>query len=97
MNLDKIIMGVGKEHSGYPSIEALVAASAMANASLTPEEKAERRSKREELEKKRRLVTMVRQGICPICGSKLHRGKKDKKNDYKRSWDCTTCGSIHSI
>ena len=33
----------------------------------------------------------IQQGICPHCEGKLIRGKKDKKNDYMRTWKCSSC------
>lgn len=35
--------------------------------------------------------SLICRGICPKCNSKLIRGKKDKKNGYKRTWRCESC------
>ena len=60
---------------------------------LTPEERAERNRIYEEYRKKQRISAFIQQGTCPNCSSKLIRGKKDKKNDYKRMWTCKSCDS----
>ena len=41
--------------------------------------------------------TLIRENTCPYCKSKLVRGKRDKKNGYKRKWTCTGCGNNHYI
>jgi predicted SprT family Zn-dependent metalloprotease len=39
----------------------------------------------------KRVTAYMNQGKCPDCLGKLIRGKKDKKNDYKRAWRCEKC------
>ena len=39
----------------------------------------------------KRVKEYIQQGICPYCEGKLIRGKKDKKNNYKRTWNCVKC------
>lgn len=34
---------------------------------------------------------------CPDCSGKLMRGRKQKKNDYKRTWRCADCENIHTM
>lgn len=93
MNIDKQIVDMS---SAYPSNELL---SALAASRHLPERKRDAflEQSKEELEKRQRTRNMIRQSICPICGGKLSRGKKDKKNDYKRKWTCTNCKSEYTI
>ena len=57
-----------------------------------PKDEQERILKEREVEKEHKRVNwFLSQGKCPYCGSKLERGKKDKKNGYKRIWNCKTC------
>lgn len=57
-----------------------------------PKEEQERILKERADEKERKRVAWcLSQGKCPYCGNKLVRGKKDKKNGYKRIWTCKTC------
>ena len=60
----------------------------------SPEVKAWRQAKSEE----RRRHNLVLQNICPgvECDGTLVRGKKNKKNDYKRDWKCEKCSSVYS-
>lgn len=39
----------------------------------------------------------IRDNDCPTCGGILVRGKRNKKNDYKREWACTECFEVHTI
>lgn len=48
-------------------------------------------------EDERMRQNCIRKGICPTCQSELIRGKRNKKNDYKREWGCTNCFSVHTI
>jgi len=62
--------------------------------------KAEREKMRQEHEAIRNeeiRCSQVRQGICPSCKGKLTRGKKDKQNNYKRSWGCKECKKVHLV
>jgi len=57
-----------------------------------PKEEQERILKeREEYKERKRFNWSLSQGKCPHCDSKLERGKKDKNNDYKRTWTCKIC------
>jgi uncharacterized protein with PIN domain len=81
-------------------LSLIMAASAISDSNLTPEQRAVREVKRrasEHLEKQRKVHTMIRQSTCPICNGKLNRGKKDKNNNYKRTWNCTNCESVYTI
>lgn len=60
---------------------------------LTPEEKQTRKEEREKREEEYRINKCVQQGKCPHCNSKLIRGKKDKNNNYIRTWTCLRCDS----
>lgn len=65
---------------------------AKARFNALPKEEQERILKERADEKERKRVNwFLSQGKCPYCGSKLERGKKDKKNGYKRIWNCKTC------
>jgi RNase P subunit RPR2 len=94
---EKELIGiVGNEVSPYALLGSLMIASANQNSKLTPEQKAERDEKRRLLSEERIRLTKIIKNICPDCEGKLIRGKKDKKNGYKRIWACTNCGNSHS-
>lgn len=97
MNEKQLISLLGGGISHYALLSSLLVASARADSKLTAEEKAERSERRRLLseEKARRAKIMNR--TCPSCEGKLIRGKRDKKNDYKRSWDCRDCGVAHTL
>lgn len=85
---------------GYPSmaeISALLTAATIRENNLTPEEREKRKHEREEVREAHRVAVCIRQGECPECHKKLVRGKKNRKNDYKRDWLCENCDSIHSL
>lgn len=42
-------------------------------------------------QEQKRVSACINQGQCPNCLGKLLRGKKDKKNGYKRTWKCLMC------
>lgn len=99
MKSDKIIksvIGIGSSPDPYALISSLLVASAREKAKLTDEEKAERRERRRQAEEQRIRKALVLKGICPDCKGNLVRGKKDKKNDYKRVWTCKSCGNPHT-
>jgi len=48
------------------------------------------KAREEDAEHKRR-EQCIQQCICPNCGKRLIRGKKDKHNDYMRTWSCQNC------
>jgi RNase P subunit RPR2 len=64
-----------------------------------PKEEQERITAEREVEKEqeiireeqKRITACIQQGKCPDCSGKLIRGKKDKKNGYKRTWTCMKC------
>lgn len=60
---------------------------------LTPEEKQARKKEREKRDEEYRVSKCINQGKCPYCDSKLIRGKKDKHNNYIRTWTCLKCDS----
>jgi uncharacterized protein with PIN domain len=91
-NREQLIQLVGRGDSPYSLINEMMAATATSKSNHVSS-----RSEREELEKQRRTQIMIRQNICPICGGKLSRGKKNKHNGYKRTWTCTNCSSIYTI
>jgi hypothetical protein len=94
---EKELIGiVGNGASSYAWINSLLVASARNNSKLTAEEKAEREEKRRLLAEERIRKAKIIENVCPACEGKLIRGKKDKKNDYKRMWTCKDCGSSHT-
>lgn len=96
MDEKALIQGLGYGASPYALISSMVAASAHADSKLTTEERAEREERRRILEEERIRFSKISQGICPNCNSKLTRGKKDRKNNYKRTWTCNGCGLLHT-
>lgn len=63
----------------------------------TKEEKENIRKNLEEKNQERKRTNKIISSICPTCDGKLIRGKKDKKNDYKRIWKCKECNQEHLI
>ena len=59
--------------------------------SLPQEEQDRITSEREAIQEQKRANACISQGKCPHCLGKLIRGKKDKKNGYKRTWKCLKC------
>jgi len=53
--------------------------------------KEEEAKTREAIQEQKRVNACINQGKCPKCLGKLIRGKKDKKNGYKRTWKCLSC------
>ena len=93
MNVNKQIVDMS---SAYPSNELVPA---LAASRYLPERKryAFLKKSKEEIEKRQRIRNMIRKSMCPICGGKLNRGIKIKKNDYKRKWTCTNCKNEYII
>jgi len=78
----------------YPSITELLLMTQQAKKrfkSLPQEEQDRITAEREALQEQKRVNACISQGKCPECLGKLVRGKKDKKNGYKRKWKCTSC------
>jgi len=59
--------------------------------SLPQEEQDRITAQREHVQEQKRANACIQQGLCPECLGKLIRGKKDKKNGYKRTWFCVKC------
>jgi hypothetical protein len=59
--------------------------------SLPQEEQGRITAQREAEQEQKRVNACINQGKCPECLGKLIRGKKDKKNGYKRTWKCLKC------
>lgn len=55
------------------------------------------RARSEAIQKENKRQNLIRENTCPICSGKLTRGKRNKNNDYKREWACSTCSSVHYI
>ena len=75
----------------------LLAEARKAEANLPEEERKRRREESRNTSEERMRRALIIQNNCPFCGGKLVRGKKDKRNDYKRAWKCSACNEIHSI
>jgi len=78
----------------YPSITELLLITQQAKKKFKalPQEEQDRiTSEREAIQEQKRVNACINQGLCPDCLSKLVRGKKDKKNGYKRTWTCLKC------
>lgn len=73
---------------------SLIKANHEAEKNLSPEELLKRKEERKIAQEKRHVIACVNAGKCPFCQGKLVRGKKDKKNDYKRTWTCSKCESV---
>ena len=92
--LDRIVSGVGS--NPLSTIAAMMlGANRNYNEKYTKEEKMEMRQKREAIRAEEIRCSHIRQGNCPSCEGKLIRGKKDKRNNYKRSWECRDCNEMH--
>lgn len=65
------------------------------NAKYSKEEREELNRKMEQHREEEARKCLIHQSICPSCNAKLIRGKKDKRNEYKRKWECTACDTTH--
>lgn len=96
MNKKEILGIVGQETDFTTLYGVMMASIAHQEDKITPKERADRkeesRIKSEQREKRAKVI----KNICPDCNGKLSRGKKDKKNNYKRFWTCKDCGNSHS-
>lgn len=97
MNEKAIIGAVGSGMSPYALLSSMMVAAAKQRDQLTEEQKAERAETRRRLSEQRIRHAKIIQNICPDCEGKLVRGKKDKKNNYKRAWNCRDCQNSHSM
>jgi hypothetical protein len=88
---------VGNGVSPYALISSLMVASSNQRFKLTEEEKTRRAERRRLSSEERIRQAKIIKNICPACEGKLVRGKRDKKNDYKRLWNCKDCGSSHTV
>jgi len=94
--LKRIVSGLGS--NPLTTITAMMlGAKRNYNGKYTKEEKEIMRQEREAIKIEEFRCSQVRQGICPSCKGKLIRGKKDKRNDYKRLWDCKECKEKHLV
>ena len=59
------------------------------NKSLSIKERLALKKKVAEEKELKRVDQAIQAGLCPYCGVRLIRGKKDKHNDYKRVWTCS--------
>ena len=92
------MLGLQSNESPLTSLMALLTASHMKYIrETTPEEREQRRLQIEaSIREDKRQVT-IHQGKCPTCEGKLIRGKKDKKMNYQRGWECKSCDEVHYI
>lgn len=88
---------IGTMPSVYSLAIGLLAELKRAEVRLSEEEKELRKEKRRLASEERFRQASILQNICPSCKGKLVRGKKNKKNDYKRDWKCSKCNEIHSV
>lgn len=92
--LNRVVSGVGS--NPLSTIAAMMlGANRKYNEKYTKEEQLEMKQKRDAIRREEIRCITVRQGICPSCEGKLIRGKKDKRNNYKRSWECKNCEEVH--
>jgi len=97
MREEELLEKLGFHASPYALLSSMMTAAAIENAKLSDEEKAARKEARRKLSEQRARYAKIIKSICPDCEGKLIRGKKDKKNNYKRMWSCESCGILHSV
>lgn len=89
--------------NSHNGIVAMASASALMSgilrkkAHLSAEEKQRIEQEHETAGLERVRQARIIRNICPSCEGKLIRGKKDKRNDYKRVWKCSSCHEFHSM
>lgn len=94
--LDRIVSGLGS--NPLTTITAMMmGTNKRYKEKYTKEEREIMRQEREAARLEEVRCTQVRQGICPTCKGNLIRGKKSKRNNYKRSWECKDCEEIHLV
>lgn len=94
--LDRIVSGLGS--NPLTTITSMMlGANQKYKEKYTKEEREIMRQEREVSRLEEIRCSQVRQGICPSCEGKLIRGKKDKRNNYKRSWECKECEEVHLV
>ena len=94
--LDRIVSGIGS--NPLTTITAMMlGANQRYKEIYTKEEREIMKQKREAIREEEIRCSLVRQCICPSCKGKLIRGKKDKRNNYKRSWECKECKEAHLV
>lgn len=81
----------------YGMATSLLVSVQHAESKVPLEERIIRKEKRRLLSEERLRKSLILQSICPSCKGKLVRGKKNKKNDYKRDWKCSECDKTHSV
>lgn len=91
------IVGMSSMSSIYGMGIGLLAEARKRELALSVEEREHRAEVQRLKAEERYRRASITQGICPQCNAKLIRGKKNKKNDYKRDWKCLKCDSTHSM
>lgn len=94
--LDRIVGGIGSNPLSTV-MAMMLRANKNYNEKYTEEERRKMKEDREAIRREEIRCSGVRQGICPSCNGKLIRGKKDKRNNYKRSWECKECEEVHLV
>lgn len=64
---------------------------------LPPEELERLDKERLERRAEEARIGKIRSNTCPDCSGKLTRGKKCKRNNYKREYLCGECTKIHYV
>lgn len=94
--LDRIVSGVGSNPLST-IMSMCLEANRKYNEKYSKEEREKMKQERETIRREEVRRSQVRQSICPSCKSQLIRGKKDKRNNYKRSWECRECKEVHLV
>lgn len=89
--------GLDSMSSIYGTAIGLLSEARKAEARLSEEEREHRKEVQRLNREERFRRASITQGVCPECESKLIRGKKNKKNNYKRDWECKKCEKTHSM
>lgn len=94
--LNRIVSGVGSNPLST-IVKMMLGANRNYNEKYTKEERERMRQEREAIRNEEIRCSHIRSGICPSCEGKLVRGKKDKRHNYKRSWECKECKEVHLV